>query len=132
MRIAVIMAFLGLHARHGLLGLDGILEHIEQVDDLPVLVRRACQCIIDPAVRLAADIKEQVAVGNLYNIICGRLIAVQVNAVVEQHSNIGIVCLVTENLTDPVVFRENGGNDLQFAAVLFGERRTAAAGQHTE
>lgn len=46
--------FLGFHSFNGFFFLNLCAEHIEHIDDLHILVRRACQRIIDPAVRLAA------------------------------------------------------------------------------
>ena len=51
---------------------------------LSVLVGRIFQSVIHPAVGLAADIEKEVAIGNFNNIINGWLIAVQINAAVQQ------------------------------------------------
>ena len=55
---------------------------------------------------------EEVAVGNLDDVIRRGLVAVQVNAVAQQHGQIGAPGLVAENILDPVIFRENGGDNL--------------------
>ena len=39
------------------------------------------------------------------DIIRGGLIAVQVNAIIQQHGHFGVIRLVTENFSDPIVFR---------------------------
>ena len=44
-------------------------------------------------------------------IVGGGLIAVQVYTVIQQHGDFGAVRLVPQNFTDPVVFREDGGDN---------------------
>ena len=61
---------------------------------------------------------KQVAGGNFYDIIGGGLIAVKVNAVIQQHRELGIFRLIAENLPGPVVFGENGGDNLQFSCFV--------------
>ena len=104
----------GLHTGHKFLCFHGILQHIQQIDHFPIRVGRFLERILYPALRLAAHIQKQVAVGDLDHILRCRLIAVQVNAAVQQQGHIGIFCLITQNLFCPVIFRKNRGHDLHF------------------
>ena len=122
-----------LHTLNGLLRFHGITQHLQQVDDLHVLVGGVFQSVFHPAVGLAAHIDKQVAIGYLDNIIGGGLIAVQVNAVIQQHGDLGVLRLVTQDRPDPIVFGEDGRDDLQFAGFSGILRLSAAgkdAGQH--
>ncbi len=112
---ALVMVVLGfLHALDHFFGLDAVAKNLQQIDDLHVLIDGIFQRVLDPAVGLAADIDKEVAVGNFDNIIGSGLIAVQINAVVQKHGDLSVVSLVAEDFPDPVVFRENGGDDFQF------------------
>ena len=42
-------------------------------------------------------------------------LAVQVNATIQQHGDLGVLRLVAQDRPDPIVFREDGRDDLQFA-----------------
>ena len=103
--------FFLLHTLNGFFLFYGVAQHFQQVDDLHILVDRIFQGVLHPAVGLAADVDEQIAVCDLHHIVHGGLVAVQVNAIVQQHRDIGIRKFVAENLPYPVVFREDGGND---------------------
>ena len=37
----------------------------------------------------------------------------QVSAIIQQHGHFGVIRLVTENFSDPIVFGENRGDDAQ-------------------
>ena len=74
-----------LHTLNGLFCFHGIAQHLQQVDDLHILVGSIFQDALHPAVRLTAHMDEEVAVGNLDDVIRRGLVAVQVNAVVQQH-----------------------------------------------
>ena len=122
-----------LHTLNGLLRFHGITQHLQQVDDLHIPVGGAFQSIFHPAIGLAAHIDKQVAIGDLDNIIGGGLIAVQVNAVIQQHGDLGVLRLVTQDRPDPIVCGEDGRDDLQFAGFSGILRLSAAgkdAGQH--
>ena len=84
--LAVVMGVLCfLHPLNGLLRFHGIAQHLQQVDDLHLLVDGVFQDVLHPFIGLAAHIDEEVAVGNLDDVIRRGLIAVQVNTVVQQH-----------------------------------------------
>ena len=132
--LAVVMGVLCfLHPLNGLLRFCGITQHIQQIDDFYILIVGVFQDALHPAVGLAAHIDEQVAVGNLDDVIRRGLVAVQVNAAVQQHGQIGALGLVAENFSDPVVFGENGGDDAQFVGIalplLYGVLFAAAGKQ---
>lgn len=122
-----------LHALNGLLRFYGVAQHLQQVDDLHIPVGGVFQSVFHPAVGLAAHIDEEVAIGDPDNIICRGLIAVQVNAVIQQHGDLGVIRLVAQDRPDPIVFGEDGRDDLQFAGFSGILRLSAAgkdAGQH--
>ena len=130
--VTVVVAVL-LHTLNGLLRFHGITQHFQQIDDLHISVGGVFQSIFHPAIGLAAHIDKQVAIGDFDNIIGGGLIAVQVNAVIQQHGDLGVIRLVAKDRPDPIVFGENGGDDLQFAGFSGILRLSAAgkdAGQH--
>ena len=82
--VTVVVALL-LHPLDGLLRFHGIAQHLQQVDDLHLLAGGVFQDALHPAVGLAAHIDEEVAVGDLDDVIRRGLVAVQVNAAVQQH-----------------------------------------------
>ena len=112
--LAVLAAlfFLGLHTLDNFLFLRVVAERLEEVDDLTVRILSFLQCILDPAVRFTAHIEEEVALGNLCDIFGVRLVAVQIDALVKKKRDIRILCLVAENLTHPIVLREDGRDNL--------------------
>ena len=112
--LAVLAAlfFLGLHALDNFLFLRVVAERLEEVDDLTVRILSFLQCILDPAVRFTAHIEEEIALGNLCDIFGVRLVAVQIDALVKKERDIRILCLVAENLTHPIVLREDGRDNL--------------------
>ena len=74
-----------LHTLNGLFCFHGIAQHLQQADDLYILVGGGFQGVLRPAVGLAAHIDEEVAVEDLDDVVRCGLVAVQVNAVVQQH-----------------------------------------------
>ena len=108
------MSLFGLHSGLCRFRLNGVLQHIQQINDLHILVGGVFQSLIYPFIGLAAHIDKQIAVGYLDNVVGGRLIAVQIDAVVQQQGNLSVVCLVSQNFTDPVVLREDGGDNADF------------------
>ena len=125
--VTVVVAVL-LHTLNGLLRFHGITQHLQQIDDLHIPVGGVFQSVFHPAIGLAAHIDEEVAIGDPDNIIGGGLVAVQVNAAIQQHGDLGVIRLVAKDRPDPIVFGENGRDDLQFAG-FSGIRRLSAAGK---
>ena len=107
------MSFLCLHTGHCFLCLNSIFQHIKQIDNFHIFVGGFFQGIFHPAIRFAANIEEQVTVRDFNNIICGGLIAVQINAIAQKHGNFGMIGLIAENFAHPVILRENSRDDLQ-------------------
>ena len=70
-----------LHPLNGLLRFCGITQHIQQIDDFYILIVGVFQDALHPAVGLAAHIDEQVAVGNLDDVIRRGLVSVKSNHV---------------------------------------------------
>ena len=132
--VTVVVALL-LHPLDGLLRFHGIAQHLQQVDDLHLLVDGVFQDVLHPAVGLAAHIDEEVAVGDLDDVIRCGLVAVQVNTVVQQHGQIGALSFVSENFSDPVILRENGGDNAQFVGIALARLCVvlfAAAGKQAD
>ena len=96
------------------LSFHGIAKHIQQVYDLHILVGGFLQRIVHPAVGFPANINKQVAVRNLYDIVSRRLVAVQVDAVIEQQGEVCVPGFVTKNFPYPIVLRENRCDDFYF------------------
>ena len=110
---AVVVVMLGfLHAFHNFffLGFDAG----EHGNRFQIGVLRSFQHIVHPAVGFAADVNEQVAGRNLGDIRCGRLIVVQVNAVIQQERQFNIIRMCAQNLAHPVVLRKGCADDAQF------------------
>ena len=116
--LAVVMGVLCfLHPLNAFFCFHGITQHIQQIDDFYILIVGVFQDAFHPAIGLAAHVDEEVAVGNLDDVIRRGLVAVQVNAAAQQHGQVGPPGLVSENFLDPVVLRENGGDNAQFVGI---------------
>ena len=110
---AVVVIMLGfLHAFHNFLLLD--FDAGEHGNRFQIGVLRGFQHIVHPAVGFAADVNEQVAGRNLGDIRCGRLVVVQVNAVIQQERQFNIIRMCAQNLAHPVVLRKGCADDAQF------------------
>ena len=132
--VTVVVAVL-LHPFNDLLRFHGIAQHLQQVDDLHLLVDGVFQDVLHPFIGLAAHIDEEVAVGNLDDVIRRGLVAVQVNTVAQQHGQIGALSFVSENFSDPVVFGKNGGDNAQFIGIALARLCVvlfAAAGKQAD
>ena len=70
-----------------------------------------------PGIRFPAVVEEQVTLPDGEHIRRCGLIAVQVRTAVEQQGELYLPGPVAEHLTHPVVFREDGGNNLQTVRV---------------
>ena len=101
-----------LHAFHNFLFLG--FDAGEHGNRFQIGVLRGFQHIVHPAVGFAADVNEQVAGRNLGDIRCGRLIVVQVNAVIQQERQFNIIRMCAQNLAHPVVLRKGCADDAQF------------------
>ena len=131
MLFAFLVVVLGLlHAFDHFLKLYAVAQRVNEVDDLALRVGRARQRTLDPAVRLAADVDKQIALGDLDEIIRCGLVAVQIDTVVEQHGDLRPLALVAQNLACPVVLGENGRNDLELIALCGRLLARAASGEH--
>ena len=134
-RMVVVVA---LHALYDFFLLGGVAECFKQIYNYHILVCRFPERVLYPLIRLPACIDENVAHRNFHYIIRRRLIAVKIDTAVEQHRNIGIVELVTENIFHPIIFGKYRGDDLQLARFLivplrlprFGAARRKASDNH--
>ena len=109
--VMVVMLFC-LHALHHFFFLCRTAEHIQQINPDPVFIRRNLQGIFCPFVRFASNVNEQITGGNLHHIFHCRLIAVKVHTVIQKQRNLRTGGIFTQNVHDPVIFRENRRNDL--------------------
>ena len=103
----------GFHAFYDFLLFDGIVQHIQKINYLHVFIGCFLESVRHPAVGLAAYINKQIAGGNFQNVLCGGLVAVQIDTVVQKHGEVGVSRIVSENLPHPVIFRENSGHDVE-------------------
>ena len=108
----LMLLFLCLHALDHFFFLRIVAECLKEINDLAVRILSFFQGILHPAVRLSAHINKEVALRDLCDIVGSRLIAVQINTVVEEQRELCVLCLVTENLPHPVILRENGRDNL--------------------
>ena len=102
------LVFIFLHAFFEFFDFCGVTQNVHQLHNFHIFVICFCKGIFDPFIRLSANIHEQVAGGYFQYIVSGGLIVVQVNAVVQQISDLCIVSMLTENFLCPVIFREDG------------------------
>ena len=125
LRLIFVLGFflLGLHAFHDFFLFYLLAQHIQQVNDLHILIGGFLQGIFHPAIRLTADINEQIAVRDFDNIVCGRLVAVQIHAIVQQHGKLGVIGFIAEDFAHPVILREDGRDDFQGLIVTLRCRR---------
>ena len=130
MAVTVVVAVL-LHPLNDFFCFYGITQYLQQIDNLHIPVGGISQSILHPFVGLAAYIDKQVAIWDFNNIISGRLIAVQVNAVIQQHCDFCVISLVTKDFPNPVIFRKNGGDNAQFIS-LIGIILLSAAGKSAD
>ena len=100
-----------LHTLNGLLRFHGVAQDLQQIDDLHIPIGSVFQSIFHPAVGLAAHIDEEVAVGDLDDVIRRGLVAVQVGSALYQQRYLHALSIAND-LAHPVVFRKNGGHDL--------------------
>ena len=126
-----------LHAFYDLFLFDAVAQDFHQINGNQVGIVGRRQNVIDPLIGFAAHIDKQVAVGHSYNIVRSGLVIVQVNASIQEHGHICFFQSVSQDLADPVVFREDGGDDAErfFLGLLFrcGSRlSTAAAGEKSQ
>ena len=124
--VVVVVMVVFLHPLHIFYAVS---QYLHQVQGDPVGVAGVGQGVLHPGVRFAAGIEKQVAIGDGDHVVRRGLEAVQVHAVVQEHGQLHPVGLVAQNLPDPVILRENGGDDAQLVVGLFGGGRGSAAGQ---
>ena len=118
-----------LHALDGFLCLDVLAQGIHKVYNHHIGVHGFGQRVFHPRVALAADIHEGIAGGNLHDVLGGRLVAVQVHAVIQKHDDFDIF-RVTYDFAYPVVDREDGGHDADLLSLCKGSARKHKRKQH--
>ena len=97
---------------------DGIFaKKFQEVYDLHILVG-FYKCILDPFVRFAPDKHENIACGDLYDILRSRLEAVHINAVIQKQRQLDIIDVAARDLLYPVVFGEDRRDDLELAVII--------------
>ena len=113
-----VMSVIFLHTFDVFFRLDLIAEHVHQLDDDHVFVGNIFERVVNPLIRLAAHVNENVALRNFADIFDRRLEAVQVNALVHEQSQIEVF-ISADNLSRPIVNRKNCRDDFNFI-VLHG------------
>ena len=96
---------------------------------LQVRVLRRRQRIVHPAVGFAADVDEQVALGNLDDVTGSGLVVMQVDAIVQQKGQFNVVYVVAENLAHPIILGKGGADD---AERLFALRKGGRKGKYKQ
>ncbi len=109
----IVVVLLFLHSFNGFFRFYGIAQSFQKIDDLHVFVGCTFQSVLNPFVRFAAYINKQVASRDFDNIVGSGLIAVQVNAVVQQHCQLIVVRFAAENFAYPVIFGKDGCNNFK-------------------
>lgn len=102
-----------LHTLHNFLLQHRIPQHFHHTEGAAVGIGGGGKHPFHPGIRFPAIVEEQVALPDGEHIRRCGLIAVQVRAAVEQQGELHLPGPVAEHLTHPVVFREDGGNNLQ-------------------
>ena len=105
------MIVIGFHAFDDFLFLRRISERIEEFQHDAVFIFDLFARVVHPPFGFAADINEKITFGNLCDIGNRRLIAVQIDTVVEQQCEIDFRRAVFRYFADPIVYGENIGND---------------------
>ena len=126
--VLIVMMVLMLHSLNNFLVLYAIPQNLDKINHFHVLVPGILDYIINPFIALAADINENVRLRNLRDVLYARRIAVQVNAVIQKKSKLHIVGILPDDLSCPVIFRENRSNNFEFVCFslcLFCKNRTA-------
>ena len=116
--VVLMLVVVTFHAFDDLFFLDGIAECFHKVNYDHVLVCCFLEDVVDPLVRLAADVNEYVACGDLEDVGCSGLVAVKVCAVIEKHCDFSVCRVVAKDVHYPVVFREDGCYYLQVLVSL--------------
>ena len=131
MIMVMVMVFVLFHTLDVFLRTGAIPHDVHEIDDNHIFIRRRFQRVLYPFVRFAADVNEYVAVRDLQNILGGRLVAVQIDAFVEQHRQFDMALFVADDFPRPVIDRENRSDNgkLRRFFLVLGGRLPAAAGQ---
>ena len=119
MLLTVVVVMLALlHTFNHLLLLDILAKRLKEINHLHIFIGRFLQRIFNPAVRLAADIDEEIAVCNFHDIFRSRLIAVKIHAVIQQHRQLRMLRIGAKNLLHPIILRIDRRNNTEFSALL--------------
>ena len=111
MLIRAFVIVIGFHAFDDFFFLRRISERIEEFQHDAVFIFDLFARVVHPPFGFAADIDEEIAFGNLCDIGNRRLIAVQIDTVVEQQCEIDFRRAVFRYFANPIVYGENIGND---------------------
>ena len=108
--VIVVMLFL-LHAFYDLLLPGAVPQRIQQAYHDHVLIYGFFQGAVYPAVRFSADVYKKIAGRDRQNILCCRLIAVQIDPAVHQRGHLHPAGIFAENVHHPVIFGIDRGHD---------------------
>ena len=100
----IVLLFLCLHSFNKLLVFRVIAEKVEQryLILAVVVLKKRCRGVVYPLVRLAADVYKIIAVADFYHILGGRLVVVDILAVLDEKSQLDVLSAVCDIL-QPVV-----------------------------
>ena len=104
-------------------------QNFHQVHGHQISVGSTGQGVLHPGIRFAACVEKQVAVRDGNHIVGGRLEAVEIHPIVQEHRQLHVVSLIPQDFPNPVVLWENGGDNPQLFAAAVRDGRSAAAGQ---
>ena len=126
--VSAVLVMVMLHSLNFRFIFDRFAEFFQQVDCNHVFVRRLCESILYPAVRLAADIDKHIRLGDFCNILNGGTVTMQVYAVIKQQVNVYVLVVASGDFFYPVVFGENRAYNVKFFSVFGCHHRSLFAG----
>ena len=109
--LMVVMMLALLHSLNHFLCFYAVPQHLHQVHGHQIGIGGVGQGVLYPGVRLSSCVEKQVTVEDGNHIIGGRLEAVEIHAIVQEHRQLHMVGPIPQDLPHPVVLRENSGDD---------------------
>ena len=101
------------HALHHFFVFHSIPQHLGQSQHLAIGITLVLQRILYPLVGNTTHMNQQVRIGDGHHVGGGGLEAVQVHAILHQEGQFHLICLIAQNVSYPVIFREDGGYNPQ-------------------
>ena len=113
--VVMFVFIFGLHAFHDFFFLDAVTQRFHQVHLHSACLRRGAQGLLDPFVRFSTYVHHHVGACDSCDILCRRLVAVQVGAVLDEQLQVHRIQAASKNVLQPVVLwigRCDNGNFL--------------------